>query len=113
MNEETHPHKRSVRNMLLQPSLQIRLGFVSILVAVFFSMLLGFLTWFSLRDFYAMVLELTERRQEKGICRLVSDLILLTLEEDLASMALLLDTDQSLLWAQQELTLDIDLLCRR
>lgn len=56
--------RRSARNYLLQPTLQIRLGIISVVVALFFCILLFSLTYFSLSSFYSMVLDLTDLREE-------------------------------------------------
>ena len=57
-------YKRSARNFLLQPTLQLRLGFISILVATFFCCLIIGLAYISLSSFYSMVLDLTDLREE-------------------------------------------------
>lgn len=65
MTESNEPkHSRSARNYLLQPNLQLKLGFVSILVATLFSALIISLTYVSLSSFYSMVLDLTDLREE-------------------------------------------------
>jgi nitrate/nitrite-specific signal transduction histidine kinase len=57
-------HKRSARNYLLQPSLQLQLGIISVIVSTFFCGLAAILTYFSLSTFYSMVIELTDLKEE-------------------------------------------------
>ena len=55
---------RSTRNLLLQPNLQLRLGVVSILMAVIFSALIFGIIYLNLSNFYSMVLDLSPLHQE-------------------------------------------------
>ena len=56
--------QRLLKNWLLQPLLQIRLGIYSIILAAIFSLAIGFILYFSLGDFSEIVLALTDSESE-------------------------------------------------
>jgi hypothetical protein len=56
--------RRKLRNLLLQPLLQIKLGLYSIALAVFFSFLVTGLLYLNLFRFYTLVVELTDLGDE-------------------------------------------------
>jgi len=56
--------KRRVRNFLLQPLIQIKLGLYSILLAVGFSVAVGAILWLNLAKFAQIVLQLTDVEDE-------------------------------------------------
>jgi methyl-accepting chemotaxis protein len=66
-------HHRSLRNFLLQPLIQVRLGIYSILLALVFSVMVGGLLYLNFFRFYDMVLELTDLREE--VTALLADYI--------------------------------------
>ncbi len=67
------PYKRNIRNLLLQPTLQMRIGLVSILVAVTFCVLILGLIFTNLQHFYNLVLDLTGLEQE--VSKILGDYI--------------------------------------
>ncbi|MGE0173447.1 MAG: hypothetical protein AB7T49_11690 [Oligoflexales bacterium] len=56
--------RRKLRNLLLQPLLQIKLGLYSIALAIFFSFLVTGLLYLNLFRFYSLVVELTDLGEE-------------------------------------------------
>ena len=56
--------QRKIKNFLLQPLLQVKLGIYSILLSVAFSGMLVALLYFKLNRFYHFVLELTNKRDD-------------------------------------------------
>ena len=57
-------HQRKVRNFLLQPLLQVKLGLYSIALAFTFSVMIASLLYLNFYRFYDMILELTDLREE-------------------------------------------------
>lgn len=64
MTEKSFQHRRHLKNFLLQPLVQIRLGFYSILLAFAFSGLILGILYVNLFRFYDVVMELTDLRDE-------------------------------------------------
>jgi len=56
--------KRRLRNILLQPLVQVKLGMYSICLAFLFSIVIMTLLYMNFYRFYDMVLELTDLREE-------------------------------------------------
>ena len=56
--------QRRIKNFLLQPLLQVRLGIYSISLALVFSLMVGGLLYLNFYRFYDLVLELTDLRDE-------------------------------------------------
>jgi signal transduction histidine kinase len=57
-------HKRKLSNFMLQPLLQIRLGFYNILLSLAFCLALVAIFYVNFNKFYDLVLELTDLREE-------------------------------------------------
>ncbi len=67
--QESGKQKRRVKNFLLQPLIQVKLGFYSIVLAFLFCIAIGGILYFHLSKFMSIVLELTDVQEE------VSDLL--------------------------------------
>lgn len=63
MVEEKHP-KRRIKNLLLQPLLQVKLGLYSILLALLFVIVFTSVLIFSFRRLFELILDLTDLRHE-------------------------------------------------
>ena len=57
-------YERKLRNFLLQPLLQIRLGLYAIALALAFCLTLGWMFYSNFHRFYELVLELTDLRDD-------------------------------------------------
>lgn len=64
MGKNDGNYQRKFRNFLLNPTLQLRLGVLSISVAVFFCTLVIWTVYLHLFDFYNLVIELTDLEGE-------------------------------------------------
>lgn len=64
MAEKSFQHRRYLKNFLLQPLVQVRLGFYSIVLAFAFSALILGILYVNLFRFYDVVMELTDLREE-------------------------------------------------
>lgn len=56
--------KRKIRNFVLQPLLQVRLGLQVILLSLLFGVAVTATVYYSVQDFYGLVLDLTDLRDE-------------------------------------------------
>ena len=62
--QESGKQKRRIKNFLLQPLIQIKLGLYSIILAVLFCFAVGGILYFHLSKFMTIVLELTDVQEE-------------------------------------------------
>ena len=76
--------RRKVRNYLLQPLLQIKLGLYSILIAILFAGILSLTLYFKLAQFAEIVFELTDVEEE------VSNMLTVYLTETSSIIALIM-----------------------
>lgn len=62
--QRNNRHDRRIRNFMLQPLIQIKLGLYSIVLSLAFSLVVLGILYINLYRFYDMVLELTDLREE-------------------------------------------------
>lgn len=62
--QKQRPYRRRWRNLLLKPSLQVKLGLYYVLFSGVFALVVGGMVYNKLEDFVPLVLELTDVREE-------------------------------------------------